>query len=569
MTEPLMPWLSLLIFAPLAGALTLALVPDEHRDAHRAVGIFFASLTLLFFLPVLAGFDATAAGFQLTHAAENAVWIAPIGARYHVAVDGVSLWLVGLTAVLGLVAATAGVTSVQDRTRAYYAALLTLLTAVLGALCAVDLLLFAFFWELMLVPLAIVLAVSGRQHRAQAAMRLFIITLVASMPLLAGIFYVWAAGGGTSFDWADMAATARGLGAEQQQWLLLAFCAAFFVKLPLVPLHTWLPEAHAQTSTAGSVVLGAIVFNAGTYGLFRFALPFFPDAVYWAAPGIGLLSTLAIVYGATIACSQTDIKRMIAYSSISHLGFITLGLFALNLVGATGALVQALAHGVTAGALFLVTGVLIDRHDTQQLQGFGGLARRMPVFAVLFVFTVLAYAGVPGLIGFVGEFLVLAGTAGSWAFALTPEQAHLGGLSTGPDAAALVLAGLAGLRVILGAIYLLWLVRKVVLGPETATPAGPVRDIRWAEAVPLVPMVILSLWVGLQPGYFTSRTEASLTALLSDVAQEARAAAGTASQIANQHRSTEDWFTAGRGKPWAIQSQHTAPHAGEPQGEHP
>jgi NADH-quinone oxidoreductase subunit M len=549
------PWLTLMVFSPLAGALALALVPDEHKEAHRLVGGFFASLPLVVFMAIFAAFDPTNGGYQLTSAAEDVAWIPAIGARYHLAIDGISLWLAGLTSLLGVVAVLAGVTSIHDRTRAFHTALLVLQTAVLGAICSVDLLLFAFFWELMLVPLALLVGLWGDAGRVRAAMRLFAITLAASMPLMAGILYLWSQGGGTSFDAEHLAAIARGLSPTAQQWLFIAFCIAFFVKLPLVPLHTWLPEAQAQASTAGSFVLGAIVFNAGTYGLFRFAVPFFPDAVYWAAPAIAVLSTLAIVYAAVIAVTQRDIKRMIAYSSVSHLGFITLGLFALNHVGATGALVQALAHGITAGALFLATGVLIDRHQTRDIDGFGGLAARMPLFAALFIFLVMAYAGVPGLVGFVGEFLVLAGTADSWAFSLTPANTHLGGLGTGPDVAALVLAGLAGLRVIIGAIYLLALVRRMVLGPLPAARFDGTRDVTLAEAAPLLPLAALCLWMGMQPGFFTSRSDAAVAKLLSDVAAHANAASETATQTAGKESAVRTWYEGGKAQAWSIQRE--------------
>jgi NADH-quinone oxidoreductase subunit M len=350
-----------------------------------------------------------------------------------------------------------------------------------------------------------------------------------------------------------------------QQALFLAFCLAFFVKLPIPPLHTWLPEAHAQTSTAGSFVLGAIVFQAGTYGLVRFAMPLFPDAVYWAAPAIGILSVIAIVYGAIIAVTQRDMKKMIAFSSVSHLGFITLGLFAINQVGVTGALVQSLAHSVTAGALFLLAGVLIDRYESRSVDDYGGLAAKMPVFAVLFVFLIMAYAGVPGLIGFVGEFLVLAATAGSWAFSLNPGNAHFGSLPTGPDTTALILAFVAGLRVVVGAIYLLGLTKRLMLGSITGSRFSKATDVTWAEAAPLLPLVLLSLWVGLQPGFFTSRMDASVKGLLSGLVEHSTLAKETAANMAAQQESVANWNRDGRSpEAWPLQRKQAAANGGAP-----
>lgn len=577
-----MPWLTLIVLSPLAGALLLAFVPSEHKEAHRMVGGFFALLSLLFFLPVAAGFDPSQAGMQFTSAAENVAWIPALGARYHLGIDGLSLWLVGLTTVLGVVAAMAGVTSIQTASRTYYAGLLTLLTAVLGALCSLDLLLFALFWELMLLPLALLVGTWGDRQRVAAATKLFVVTLVCSMPMMAAIFYLWVKGGSTSFGVADIAATAQGLPVGVQQALFLAFCLAFFVKLPIPPLHTWLPEAHAQTSTAGSFVLGAIVFQAGTYGLIRFAIPLFPDAVYWAAPAIGILSAIAIVYGALIAVTQRDMKKMIAFSSVSHLGFITLGLFAINQVGMTGALVQSLAHSVTAGALFLLAGVLIDRYESRSVDDYGGLAAKMPVFAVLFVFLIMAYAGVPGLVGFVGEFLVLAGAAGSWAFSLTPGNTHFGSLPTGPDTTALVIAFVAGLRVVVGAIYLLGLTKRLMLGSVTGSRFSKTTDVTWAEAAPLLPLVFLSLWVGLQPGFFTSRMDASVKGLLSGLVEHSTLAKETAANMAAQQETVANWNRDGRSpEAWPLQRKQAAAngdapaegHAAQPgaanQGGHP
>lgn len=564
-----MPWLTLIVLSPLAGALLLAFVPSEHKEAHRAVGGFFALLSFLFFLPVAVGFDPAQAGLQFTSAAENAAWIPAIGARYHLGVDGLSLWLVGLTTVLGVVAALAGITSIQTASRTYYAGLLTLLTAVLGALCSVDLLLFALFWELMLLPLALLVGSWGDRQRVAAATKLFVVTLVCSMPMMAAIFYLWVKGGSTSFDLSDIATTAQGLPVGVQQALFVAFCLAFFVKLPIPPLHTWLPEAHAQTSTAGSFVLGAIVFQAGTYGLVRFALPMFPDAVYWAAPAIGILSAIAIVYGALIAVTQRDMKKMIAFSSVSHLGFITLGLFAINQVGVTGALMQSLAHSITAGALFLLAGVLIERYESRSVEDYGGLAAKMPLFAVLFVFLIMAYAGVPGLIGFVGEFLVLAATAGSWAFSLNPGNVHFGSLPTGPDTASLVLAFIAGLRVVVGAIYLLALTKRLLLGSVTGSRFAKARDMSWAEAAPLLPLALLSLWVGLQPGFFTSRMDASVKGLLSGLVEHANLAKQTATDMAAQQQTVESWNRDGRVmEAWPLQRQHAAENGLAPAAAH-
>ena len=520
MTENLVPWISLTVFTPLLGAILLALVPGEHRLAHRQLTMVFMGMTFALSLPLVFLFDSAYGGYQLTSPFEQLPWIAALGASYYVGVDGISLWLVLLTTFIGPIVVLASWKGVVDRVKEYHIALLVLQTAMLGAFVSLDLLLFYVFWELMLLPMYFLVGIWGGKDRVYAAIKLFLYTMLGSVLMLAAILYVYLKGGASTFDLQTLIEVGRELSFVEQRWLFAAFGLAFLIKVPLFPFHTWLPDAHVQAPTAGSVILASILLKMGTYGLIRYAMPMFPDGALWAAPVIAVLSVIGIVYGAVIAFVQTDIKKLVAYSSVSHLGFVTLGLFALTPAAVTGAVFQSLAHGITTGGLFLGIGMLYERRHTREMSEFGGLAKQMPVFAALFIIVTMGSAGVPGLVGFVGEYLILFGTS---------QSQTLGGLTSsllmdtlgGPQRAAFFFVVVAASGVILGALYLLHMVQQTFFGPLTNDKNKVLPDLSLREIVVLMPMVVMTFVMGLFPSVFLKPMEASVDRFVGEVMDHA------------------------------------------------
>lgn len=555
--ENLIPWISLTVFTPLLGAILLAFVPGEHHKAHRHLTMAFMSLTFFISLPLVALFDASEGGYQLTSALEFLPWIPALGASYYVGIDGISLWLVLLTTFIGPLVTLASYSSIRTHVKEYHICLLVLQTGMLGAFVALDLLLFYVFWELMLLPLYLLVGIWGGSNRIYAAIKLFLYTMVGSVLMLAGIIYVYVAGGMESFHITDMIATARGLGLLEQQLLFVGFGLAFLIKVPLFPFHTWLPDAHVQAPTAGSVILASILLKMGTYGLIRYAMPMFPDGVIWAAPWIALLSVIGIVYGALVALVQSDIKKLVAYSSVSHLGFVTLGLFALTSASVTGAVFQSLAHGITTGGLFLAIGALYERRHTRELAEFGGLAKRLPVFAVVFVIISFGSAGVPGLVGFVGEFLILFGSAQSVTLQFG-EAARLGGvegMGAAPMIGALLFVTVAASGVILGALYILKMVQKTLFGPLTNEKNAVLPDLNLREVCYLMPMVLMCFIMGLLPGYFLKPMEASVDRFLNDVKDNVVEYRDVVDAEAVDFSTYQRWLRQHRSEqPWSVQS---------------
>jgi len=504
--------LALTTLLPLAGALLALVLPGNNQRLFRRYGIAVALATFLQSLFVLAAFEPGQAGFQLE---TNWAWVPALGIRFHLGVDGISLWLVMLSTLMVLLTLLSPQATgfVRDRNRGFVAAMLMLESGMIGAFLALDMFAFYVFWELMLVPMYFIIGIWGGERRVYAAIKFMIFTLVGSLLMLAAILVMAATvhnlGGQWTFDYAIWS---RLLLPRGTQLLCFgAFALAFLIKVPLFPLHTWLPDAHVEAPTGGSVILAAVLLKLGTYGLLRFALPFFPLAADAASPLIAWLAVAGIVYGALMAYAQDDIKKLVAYSSVSHLGFVVLGILTVTATGIQGGIYQMLAHGIATGGLFLAVGVLYERRHTRKLSDFGGLWARMPVFGAFFLVIVLASAGLPGLCGFVGEFLVLIGTfnAGkTWhEMGAAPAFAHPA-----------LLAAISATAVILAAVYLLTMFQKVMFGPldKPENRDEKVRDLSWNEKLVFAVIVVMALGMGVAPGPILQRSSASVDAMLAN-----------------------------------------------------
>lgn len=485
------PILSAAIFLPAVGALLILLIRREETAAIRAAALtasvvaFLASLPLFFLYRTGSG----APRFQFV---ERLDWVPSVGLRYAVALDGVTLLLFLLTTFLAPIAVLASWRSVETREKEFFAALLLLETGVLGVFAATDLMLFYVFWEVMLLPMFLLIAVWGGERRLYAGVKFFIYTMAGSLLMLAAILYVYFKAGGRTFDMAELRAALR-LTTTEQFWLFLGFGIAFAIKVPVFPFHTWLPDAHTEAPTAGSVILAAVLLKMGTYGLMRIAIPFFPQAAQEVfMPALGVLAVLGIIYGALMAIAQDDVKKLIAYSSVSHLGFVVLGITAWNQKALSGAVYQMLSHGLSTGALFLFVGALYERRHTRRIVDYGGVARAAPALAAVYMIATLSSAGLPGLNGFVGEFLILIGTF---------EQNPLA-------------AAVAALGVILGAVYLLMLYQRVMFGPPKSEADRRTPDLVAREYVYFVPLVLVMVTMGLFPAPFLDRLNESIAQIL-------------------------------------------------------
>jgi NADH-quinone oxidoreductase subunit M len=480
------PYLSFLVFFPLLGAIFVLLVPGERARLARVVAFIVATVEFLISIPLFLWFDPNG-GFQFE---EKVDWLPAIGSSYHLAVDGVSLLLVLLTTLITAIAILSSFSAITDRQRTYYALMLLLETAMLGTFLALDFVVFYIFWEAMLVPMYFLIGMWGGKQRIYAAVKFFLYTMAGSVLMLVAILWLYflnhSLTGAYTFDVLELYRLPVPLGA--QTWLFLAFAVAFAIKVPMFPFHTWLPLAHTEAPTAGSVILAAILLKMGTYGFLRFAVPLFPNAAFQLMPWILGLAVVGIIYGALVAWVQPDVKKLVAYSSVSHLGFVMLGMFAFNSEGLSGSLLQMINHGLSTGALFLAVGVLYERRHTRLISEYGGIWKVMPMFGIVFLVVMLSSIALPGTNGFVGEFLVLLG-------AFKSQQPF---------------AIVAAVGVILSAVYMLTMFQRVMFGPVTNAKNKDLPDLRPREWAYFLPIIVLIFWIGVYPSTFLKPIQPAL-----------------------------------------------------------
>ena len=465
--------LSLLVLLPVLGAVACVLlervVPAKYTALLVAVATFVVSLHLAWH------FKAEVAGFQFEL---DLPWVPSLGISYHVGVDGLSLWLVLLTTLITPVAVLCSYQGITRREPFYYANVLLTSAGIVGVFIALDLFLFYVFWEAMLIPMYFLIGIWGGKGRIYATMKFVLYTMAGSLLMLVAILVTYMQAGAGSFDYATLLSSHH-VG-PMSRWLFLAYFVAFAIKVPLFPFHTWLPDAHVEAPTAGSVILAGVLLKMGTYGLLRFAIPFYPEAARYYAPMVATLAVIGIVYGALLCLAQTDLKKLVAYSSVSHLGFVVLGIFTFGAEGVTGATIQMVSHGLSTGALFLLVGMIYERRHTRDLAAMGGLFKVMPVYGVALIATALSSAALPGTNGFVGEFLILLGSFRAF-------RIH-------------TLFAVSG--VILSAAYLLLLVQKTLFGPVRHEENEGLADLSVREGLVLAPMLLFIFWIGIYPRTF-------------------------------------------------------------------
>lgn len=493
------PWLTFLIFLPLIGAAVIFTVKDA---SVRFVALGITVADLLISLPLWWLFDVSSDHMQFV---ESVGWIPSLSIHYKLGLDGISLPLIIMTTVLMPLCILISWHAIQTRVRSFMAMLLIMESAMIGVFCALDFVLFYVFWEAMLIPMYLLIGVWGGPNRLYAAIKFFLYTLAGSVLLLVAILVLYFQGGHT-FDILELSRGTYGL--ALQIWLFFAFFAAFAVKVPMFPFHTWLPDAHVEAPTAGSVILASVLLKMGTYGFLRFSLPMLPDASRLFTPLMVVLSIVAIIYGAYMALAQADLKKLIAYSSVSHMGFVTLGLFMFNIQGIEGAVMQMVNHGITTGGLFLCVGMIYERTHSRQIVDNIGLTKPMPRYATFLVIFALSSLGLPGTNSFVGEFMVLIGTF-LWSK---------------------IAAALASLGIILAAAYLLWMIQRVAFGVPAAHVLPKLRDVTLREMVTLVPLVVLIFWIGLFPNPVLTRMHTSVEKVIARVVPDSQETASALRQ---------------------------------------
>ncbi|NBX65716.1 MAG: NADH-quinone oxidoreductase subunit M [Proteobacteria bacterium] len=486
-----LPLLSLMTFIPLLGALFILLLrgaPEFVAKASQRIAIGTSLVVLGLAVHMMMGFDGNSPDFQFV---EKVLWLPAFGLTYHMGVDGISVFFVLLSALLTPVCLLASVQSIETRVREYMVAFLVLETFMIGTFCALDTVLFYVFFEGVLLPMFLIIGVWGGARRIYSAFKFFLFTLLGSVLMLVALLVLYSKVGTTDIP----LLMENPVDADLQKWLWLAVFASFAVKMPMWPVHTWLPDAHVEAPTAGSVILAGVLLKMGGYGFLRFSLPMFPDASMYFAPMVFALSIIAIIYTSLVALVQTDMKKMIAYSSVAHMGYVTLGIFTFTRQGIDGAVFQMISHGIVSGALFLIVGVVYDRLHSRDINRYGGIVKNMPVYAVLFMVFTMGSVGLPGTSGFVGEFLVLAGAfqTSTW------------------------VALLAGTGVILGATYMLWLYRKVVFGPADNADAAEMEDVTGIEKINLVPLALMVIALGVAPYLVFNYTAPSVEKLVMQV----------------------------------------------------
>ena len=492
--------LSIILFIPLIGMIPLFLIPGENKQAIRWCGNVVLFVDFLASLPLVFWFASETPAEQFKFI-ELHGWIPSIGAQYHLGIDGISFLLIMLTTVLGFLAVLSSWTSIQERVKEYYAMFLLLQVGMLGVFMSLDFFLFYVFWEVMLVPMYFIIGVWGGPRKLYAAIKFFLYTLTGSVLMLLGILTLYLnytmPDGRHTFDLTELMKHSHSWPLQMQVWVFAAFAIGFAIKVPMFPFHTWLPDAHVEAPTAGSVILAGVLLKMGTYGFIRFSLPLLPDAssnptvvkvMVW-------LSLIAIVYGALVSLMQKDMKKLIAYSSVSHLGFCTLGIFALNPHGLQGSVIQQINHGISTGALFLIVGLIYERRHTREIKEFGGISNVMPVYATLFMIVMLSSIGLPLLNGFIGEFTILQGAyEANWHWA------------------AWAVSG-----IVLGAAYMLWLYQRTMFGPCENPKNQLLKDLSFREIMTLVPLIIWAFWIGLYPKPFFDVLDKPVNAIVERV----------------------------------------------------
>jgi NADH-quinone oxidoreductase subunit M len=497
-------YLSIILFAPLVGLGVMLFIPGENKNAIRWWGNIVLFGDFLLSLPLVSWFstpDQSGVHEKLFRFVERHDWIPSIGAQYHLGIDGISFLLIMLTTVLGFLSVLSSWTSIQDRVKEYYAMFLLLQVGMLGVFMSLDIFLFYVFWEVMLVPMYFIIGVWGGPRKLYAAIKFFLYTLAGSVLMLLGIlalyFQYHTDTGIYTFNLNDLIGHATSWPLGLQLWVFAAFAVGFAIKVPMFPFHTWLPDAHVEAPTAGSVILAGVLLKMGTYGFIRFSLPLLPQAS--SDPRVVkvmvYLSIIAIIYGALVSLMQKDMKKLIAYSSVSHLGFCTLGIFALNPHGLEGSVIQQINHGISTGALFLIVGLIYERRHTREIKEFGGLSNVMPVYATLFMIVMLSSIGLPLLNGFIGEFTILQGAfEANWHWA------------------AWAVSG-----IVLGAAYMLWLYQRTMFGPCDNPKNQVLKDLNLREIMTLVPLIIGAFWIGLYPAPFFKVLEEPVQAIVQSV----------------------------------------------------
>ena len=485
--------LTALTFLPLVGALLIGFTPRGSEGLQRALALLVTLVVAGLGIALYAGFDGSSDAAQELVAK---AWFSLPGSggdipvRYALGVDGVSILLVTLTAILMPIVVISTKVHIDKRVKEFMIWLLLMETGMLGVFLSLDLILFYFFWELSLIPLYFIVGIWGGERRLYATMKFFLYTVAGSLLMMLGVIWLtWSTG---SADLVELATSASSLSSSEQGWIFAAFALGFAIKVPVLPFHTWLADAHTEAPTSGSVLLAGVLLKMGTYGLLRFGIGLFPSVAISAAPIFMGLGAVGIVYGALLAMAQTDIKRLVACSSVSHLGFVVMGLFALTQEGLRGSVLQMINHGLSTGLLFLLVGMIYERRHTRDFEQFGGLASVMPVFAFFFVFSMLSSVGLPSLNGFVGEYLILLGT-----FEASPLWAVIG--VTG---------------VIFGAVYLLMATRKLLFGPVTVDANRKLEDLNGREVGLMIPLVLLCIWIGVKPNHFLDKIEGSVDSLV-------------------------------------------------------
>jgi NADH-quinone oxidoreductase subunit M len=503
-----LPILSILIFFPVLGIILLVFLP---RKNHRLLKLTTLGLSLVEFglsLPLWFRFDSKTAAMQFM---ERYNWLPQYGINYILGLDGFSLLLVLLTTFLTPLCVLATWEDIQTRVKEFMICLLALMSGMIGVFVALDLFLFYVFWEVMLIPMYLLIGVWGHPaRRVYAAIKFFLYTMFGSLLMLVAIlvlyFYHGKVTGVYTFDLLKL--YGLNIPFHLQFWMFLAFGLAFAIKVPMFPFHTWLPDAHTEAPTVGSVILAAVLLKMGTYGFLRFNMPLFPEAAYYFVPLFSILAIIGIVYGALVCIVQKDLKRLIAFSSVSHLGFVMLGLFTFNVPGIQGGVIQMINHGLSTGALFFIVGMIYERRHTRMIADFGGLSTPMPVYAAIFMIVALSSIGLPGLNGFVGEFLVLLGT-----FKVNK-----------------IYATIAATGVILAACYMLWMFQRVMFGECTKPENQALRDLSTREIAIFVPLLLFIVWIGVYPSTFLSKTEATTTAFVAKM-EQAKATKVSLSQV--------------------------------------